>query len=101
MQTRAKLTYLLLLLVGRRAASELNFYMDRSDVLEIKYDLLLKKNQPIHHLEAETDGPIHIHMPTDFKTVDYSNVDPTAASFKMDRILDMKDQDHHVFYLYR
>ena len=83
------------------AEQKLNFYMDKNDILEIKYDLLLSKDQQINDLEAEAIGPIILDMPTDPQKENYTNINQFSKQFEIEKMIDVKSLDHHIFYLYK
>jgi hypothetical protein len=101
MEAIPKLAFLITLINQLLCVQKLNFYMDRHDTLEIKYDLLLDKEQQINDLEAEAEGPIKIQQPTEPLAQDYKNIQLDFVSKPIENILDVKNKEHNIFYLYK
>lgn len=101
MEVISKLIVLLIIIKQTISVQKLNFFMDHGDTLEIKYDLLLDKEQEINDLETVPEGPIIIHKPTEPIEQTYTNIQSSHKSYTIENILDVKNQEHNLFYLYK
>jgi hypothetical protein len=101
MKAGKELLIALVLISPLQQTNVFNFYMDQKDILEIRYDLLLKKELPINYLEATTKGPLFLHLPTEHKGTMYVDIKPDGTVFPINSILDKKYKSHHMFYLYK
>ena len=95
--------FLILIFILHHTVGEnkLNFFMDVNDVLELKYDLFLSKEQMVNDLEAETKGPIILHLPTEPEMRPFKDINMGTKGFNLSNIIDVKNLDHHIFYLYK
>lgn len=101
MKQISKLLLLYFLVKTAVAQKKLNFFMDRHDILEIKYDLLLSKEQQINDLEAEARGPIILSQPTEPEIQKFRNINQFSRKFPIEGIIDVRSLEHHIFYLFK
>ena len=75
--------------------------MDINDRLELKYDLFLSKEQLVNDLESKTNGPIVLHLPTNPEIKNYLDINTGTKGIPLTNIIDVKNLDHNIFYLYK
>jgi hypothetical protein len=82
------------------SVQKLNFFLDQHDTLEIKYDLLLDKEQQINDLESKVEGPIKLRKPSEPEPQEYTNIQRGVNKIKIKKILDVQNYEHNIYYLY-
>ena len=101
MRLSSILPVIAMLVTHYHCQNKLYFYMDENDRLEVNYNLLLKQLQMANDLEARSEGPFEVWMPTDMVPIPYSNMTPDKNGFPIEKIKRAFHFENNIFYLYR